>query len=54
MAENAAAAAVSLSADLVARVDATVNGRTVSGSRYAPAMQSVVDTERMPEEAEAA
>jgi aryl-alcohol dehydrogenase-like predicted oxidoreductase len=50
MAENAAAAGIQLSADMVARVDATVNAETVSGSRYAPAMQSVVDTERMPTE----
>jgi aryl-alcohol dehydrogenase-like predicted oxidoreductase len=50
MAENAAAAEIQLSADMVARVDATVNAETVSGSRYAPAMQSVVDTERMPTE----
>ncbi|HEY0436000.1 MAG TPA: aldo/keto reductase [Phenylobacterium sp.] len=50
MVENAAAADVTLSPDLIARLDATVNGQTVSGSRYAPAMQSVVDTERMPAE----
>ena len=50
MIENAAAADIALSPDLIARVDATVNGETVSGSRYAPAMQSVVDTERMPAE----
>ena len=54
MAENAAAAGIALSPEIVARVDACVNGETVSGSRYAPAMQSVVDTERMPAEAEAA
>jgi diketogulonate reductase-like aldo/keto reductase len=52
--ENAAAAAVSLSPEMVARVDALVNGETVSGSRYPPAMQATVDTERMPAEAEAA
>ena len=35
---------------MVAKVDATVNGQTVSGSRYPPALQSAVDTERMPTE----
>ncbi len=54
MREDAAAAAVSLSPAIIAKVDATVNGDTVAGSRYAPAMQSAVDTERMPSEAEAA
>ena len=53
MVENAAAAEVALSPEMAARVDATVNSETVSGSRYAPAMQSVVDTERMPAEAAA-
>ncbi len=54
MRENAGAATVSLSADIVAKVDAAVNGDTVTGSRYAPMMQASVDTERMPAEAEAA
>jgi aryl-alcohol dehydrogenase-like predicted oxidoreductase len=54
MRENAAAAAVSLSADVIARVDEVVNGQTVSGPRYAPAMQASVDTERMPSEMEPA
>jgi aryl-alcohol dehydrogenase-like predicted oxidoreductase len=53
MRENAGAAAVSLSDELVRRVDDLVNERTVTGSRYPPAMQSVVDTERTPAEAEA-
>jgi aryl-alcohol dehydrogenase-like predicted oxidoreductase len=53
MAENAAAAQVRLSPEMVARVDATVNGQTVSGSRYPPALQASVDTERMPTEAAA-
>ncbi len=54
MVENAAAASIVLNPEVVANVDACVNGETVSGSRYGPAMQSVVDTERMPAEAEAA
>lgn len=45
MAENAAAASVRLSDDLMAQVEATVNSATVSGPRYAPAMQASVDTE---------
>jgi aryl-alcohol dehydrogenase-like predicted oxidoreductase len=53
VAENAAAADVRLSTDMVARVDHLVNAATVTGSRYPPAMQSAVDTERTPAEAEA-
>lgn len=53
MAENAAAAQVRLSPEMVERVDATVNGQTVCGSRYPPALQATVDTERMPTEAAA-
>ena len=37
--------------ELVARVDAVVNGDTVTGSRYPPQLQASVDTERMPTEA---
>lgn len=51
MRENAAAAQIALSSDLVARVDAAVNGETVAGSRYPAALQASVDTERMPAEA---
>lgn len=51
MREDAAGAAVTLSAELVARVDAVVNGETVTGSRYPPQLQASVDTERMPTEA---
>jgi len=51
MREDAAAADVVLSPEIIARVDATVNGETVSGSRYSPALQASVDTERMPSEA---
>jgi len=54
MREDAAAAGIRLSPEIIAKVDATVNGDTVVGPRYAPAMQSAVDTERMPSEAEPA
>jgi len=50
MRENAAGAGVTLSADIMARIDAAVNGRTVTGSRYPPQLQVSVDTERMPGE----
>jgi aryl-alcohol dehydrogenase-like predicted oxidoreductase len=53
MRENAGAAAVSLSDETARKVDDLVNERTVTGSRYPPAMQSAVDTERTPAEAEA-
>ena len=53
MRENAGAAEVTLSDETVARVDDLVNARTVTGSRYPPAMQSAVDTERTPAEPEA-
>ncbi|MBA4014043.1 MAG: aldo/keto reductase [Phenylobacterium sp.] len=45
MLENAAAAAVRLSADVMAKVEELVNPQTVTGPRYAPAMQASVDTE---------
>ncbi len=45
MIENAGGAAITLSADVLARVDAVVNAETVAGARYAPAMQASVDTE---------
>ena len=51
MRDDAAAAAISLSSEIMAKVDATVNGQTVTGSRYAAAMQASVDTEKMPTEA---
>jgi aryl-alcohol dehydrogenase-like predicted oxidoreductase len=50
MRENAAAAEITLSPELIARIDATVNGGTVTGSRYPEALQASVDTERMPGE----
>ncbi len=46
MRENAQAAPVALAADLVARLEALVNERTVIGGRYGAAMQAIVDTER--------
>ena len=52
MRENAGAAEVRLSDETVAQVDALVNASTVTGSRYPPAMQQAVDTERTPAEAE--
>jgi aryl-alcohol dehydrogenase-like predicted oxidoreductase len=45
MAENAAAAEVVLAPGIVERLEAMVNERTVTGARYAPAMQASVDTE---------
>ena len=46
--QNMAASGIALPASLVERIDLAVNGATVSGPRYAPAMQASVDTERMP------
>jgi aryl-alcohol dehydrogenase-like predicted oxidoreductase len=43
--ENAAAADLALPATIVARVDALVNERTVSGARYSAANQVEIDTE---------
>jgi len=51
MREDAAAARITLSPEIIAKVDATVNGDTVTGGRYSPALQAVVDTEKMPSEA---
>jgi len=45
MAENAAADGMTLSAEVVAGLEALINERTVVGPRYAPAMQATVDTE---------
>ena len=52
MQEDAAAANVRLSKEIMRRVDELVNEETVTGPRYAPAMQASVDTERMPSEME--
>jgi aryl-alcohol dehydrogenase-like predicted oxidoreductase len=45
MVENARAAEVTLSDEVMAEVDAVVNRHTVAGPRYAPMMQATVDTE---------
>jgi len=45
MRENALAASVQLSPEVMARIEATVNASTVTGPRYASAMQASVDTE---------
>jgi aryl-alcohol dehydrogenase-like predicted oxidoreductase len=46
--ENVQAAAVRLSPGLLARLDALVNERTVSGARYTAASQAEIDTETYP------
>ncbi|HLT28117.1 MAG TPA: aldo/keto reductase, partial [Zeimonas sp.] len=43
--ENLGAADVELAQDLVARVGAAINQRTVSGPRYAPERAKDIDTE---------
>lgn len=45
MRENAAASDVSLSADVVERLERLVNAETVTGHRYNAAMQASIDTE---------
>jgi aryl-alcohol dehydrogenase-like predicted oxidoreductase len=47
LAENAAAAAITLSAGTLERLDGLVNPRTVSGARYNAATQSEIDTEEV-------
>jgi aryl-alcohol dehydrogenase-like predicted oxidoreductase len=51
LAENAAAADVRLDAGTLARLDAVVNARTVSGPRYNPVVQAEIDTEELPADA---
>jgi aryl-alcohol dehydrogenase-like predicted oxidoreductase len=46
--ENAAASAVKLDADVVARLDALINQRTVHGPRYNATTQAEIDTEEFP------
>jgi aryl-alcohol dehydrogenase-like predicted oxidoreductase len=48
MRENALAADIVLDPAIVAKVDETVNAATVTGPRYAPAMQASIDTEDLP------
>ncbi|MCO5100894.1 MAG: aldo/keto reductase [Burkholderiaceae bacterium] len=43
--ENLGAVDIALSADLVARIGASINQRNVSGPRYAPERQADIDTE---------
>lgn len=45
MVENAKAAEIRLSPEVMAKVEELVNPQTVTGPRYAPAMQASVDTE---------
>jgi aryl-alcohol dehydrogenase-like predicted oxidoreductase len=45
--ENVGATAVTLSTDMQRRLDALINARTVSGARYAPAVQAEIDTEEL-------
>lgn len=51
MREDMAASGLVLSPEILQAVEATVNAGTVSGLRYAAAMQASVDTERLPSEA---
>jgi aryl-alcohol dehydrogenase-like predicted oxidoreductase len=46
MVENAKAADITLSPEVMAKVDAIVNDKTVVGPRYNDVMQASVDTER--------
>ena len=50
MRENAVGAEVRLPAEIIRRVDDLINEDTVTGPRYAPAMQASVDTEKTPAE----
>lgn len=45
MLENAAAAGVELSDELMSRIESMVNADTVTGHRYGPALQASIDTE---------
>jgi aryl-alcohol dehydrogenase-like predicted oxidoreductase len=45
--ENVAATRVSLSREMQDRLNALINQTTVSGPRYAPAVQAEIDTEEM-------
>jgi aryl-alcohol dehydrogenase-like predicted oxidoreductase len=51
--ENAGASGITLSHDMQRRLDALINPRTVSGPRYAPAVQAEIDTEELPVESKA-
>jgi len=45
--ENVAATDITLSRDMQDRLNAAINPRTVSGPRYAPAVQAEIDTEEL-------
>lgn len=45
LADNFAARAIALSAETMAALDAIINRETVSGPRYTPLMQAMIDTE---------
>ena len=45
LAENLDAAGIDLTGAQVARLDALINQKTVTGARYAPATQAEIDTE---------
>jgi len=45
--ENVAATDITLSRDMQDRLNAAINPRTVSGARYAPAVQAEIDTEEL-------
>jgi aryl-alcohol dehydrogenase-like predicted oxidoreductase len=46
MQENAAAEAVAVSAEVMAKLETLINQNTVTGPRYDPASEQDVDTER--------
>ncbi len=48
LAENAGAADVMLSTEMISRLNALINTRTVHGPRYSPAAQADIDTEEVP------
>jgi aryl-alcohol dehydrogenase-like predicted oxidoreductase len=52
--ENLDAAAISLSPETIAAVDAIFTPGAVAGTRYAPAVQAQIDTELLPEETQEA
>jgi len=51
--ENAGASGITLSPDMLRRLDALINPGTVSGARYAPAVQAEIDTEELGVESKA-
>ena len=46
--ENAGAAGILLDREMIERLDALINPRTVSGARYNAATQTEIDTEEIP------